>query len=129
MRSPLTSSRTTNGRVTGGGAGSAERVAQAPEQAAVRPSRFLASQVGEAAQQLLLLRGQRPRYLERDLHDEVAADEPGAADLEHVTVLRAGRHVDRERRAVERGHLDRAAERRLHERDGDGAPQVTPVAL
>ena len=84
--------------------------------------RLLAGDRGEPLEQLALLLREVRRRLDRDAHVLVAAAaaaERGDAlplQPEHLPALRAGRDLEL-RRAVERRHVDRRAERRLRERD------------
>src|SRR6185437_14278823 len=89
----------------------------------------------ELLEQLFLLGRQVGRRLDGDLDVHVAAlgrahDRHAlGAQPELVAALRARRDVDARRLAVERRHLDRAAERRLHHRDRHLAVHVRSLAL
>src|SRR5450755_2076775 len=88
----------------------------------------------QLAQQLLLAVGEAHRGLHHHLAQEVArigrahALDALAAQAKHLPRLGLGRHLDLGR-AVERGNLDLAAERRLGEADGHLAVEVVAIAL
>src|SRR5688500_18493361 len=89
----------------------------------------------ELLEQFLLLGREVGRRLDVDLDVHVAAlgrahdRHAPAAQAELVAALGAGRDVDARHLAVERRHLDVAAERGLHHRDRHAAMDVRALAL
>src|ERR1700674_3373985 len=95
--------------------------------------RLLAGEGREAFEELLLLLGEVRRRLDRDAHVLVAAlaaaqgRDALAAQPEDLTRLRTGRDLHRHR-AVEGGHVDLGAERRLRKADGHLADDLGLLA-
>src|SRR5581483_12123617 len=95
---------------------------------------LLAREAGELLEQLALTGGELAGRLDEDPDDLVTAPVPvelgnaAALQTERLSRLRAGGYLHL-RRAVERGHVDLRAERRLREAQRDVAHDVGPRAL